>query len=75
MPAIEAEHERVELPEPPVMLVDESEQVRFVELVVTARPTVPAKPSTGDTESVEVPAAFVLTLTTAGFAETTKSCA
>lgn len=75
MPAIEAEHERVELPEPPAMLVDESVHDRFVELVVTARPTVPAKPLTGDTEIAEVPAALVLTLTTVGFAEVAKSCA
>jgi hypothetical protein len=75
LPAIEAEHERVELPEPPAMLVNESVHDRFVELVVITRPTVPAKPFTGETETDEVPAALVLTLTTVGFADIVKSCA
>jgi len=75
LPAIEAEHDSVELPDPPVMLVGESVHDKFVELVVSARATAPVKPLTGDTEIVEVPATPVLTLTTVGFAETVKSCA
>ncbi len=74
MPATEAEHDRVELPEPPVRLVDESVHDKFVELVVAAKVTVPVKPLAGATEIVEVPATPVLTFTTVGFAETAKSC-
>ncbi len=73
MPATEAEHDRVELPEPPVRLADESVHDKFVELVVTARVTVPVKLLTGATDIVEVPATPVLTLTLVGFAETVKS--
>lgn len=71
---MEAEHDRVELPEPPVMLVRVSVHDKFVELVAAARATVPANPLTGATDIVEVPAILVLTLTLAGLAETVKSC-
>jgi hypothetical protein len=64
---------RVDVPEPPVILVDDNEHDRLVELVVTARPTVPAKPFTGPTVIVEVPATPVLTVTLAGLAVTVKS--
>jgi hypothetical protein len=66
-------HESVEVPEPPVILVDDSEHDRLVELVVTARPTVPAKPFTGATVIVEVPATPVLTGTLVGLAVIVKS--
>jgi len=61
-----AEQDSVEVPEPPVMLVAERVHDRFVEFVVTARVTVPAKPFTGATVIVEVPAtpAFTVTLVT-----------
>ena len=55
------------------MLVDESVHDKFVELVVAARTTVPAKPFTGATDIVEVPAILVLTLTLDGLAEIVKS--
>ncbi len=74
MPAIEAKHDSVKVPEPPAMLIDESVHDKFVELVVTARVTVPVKLLTGATDIVEVPATPVLTLTLVGFAETVKSC-
>jgi hypothetical protein len=65
---------RVEVPDPPVMLVEESVHERFVELVVTARPTVPEKPFTGATVIVEVPATPTLTVTLVGIAVMVKSC-
>ncbi len=46
---------RVEVPEPPVMVVALKLQDRFVELVVTARVTVPVNPFTGVTVIIEVP--------------------
>jgi hypothetical protein len=64
---------RVEVPEPPVMLVELNVHDRLVELVVTARPTVPENPFTGATVIVEVPATPVLTVTLVGLAVTVKS--
>jgi hypothetical protein len=74
LPATEAEHDRVELPAP-AMIVDEIVHDKFVELVVTTRVTVPVKLLTGATDIVEVPVIPVLTLTLAGLAEIVKSCA
>jgi len=65
-------HESVELPEPPVMLVEEREHDRFVELLVTVSVTVPAKPSTGDTVIVELLDEPALTLTLTGLAMIVK---
>jgi hypothetical protein len=65
---------RVEVPEPPTILVEESVHDRLVELVVTARPTVPAKPLTGATVIVEVPATPVFTVTLVGLAVKVKFC-
>jgi len=73
LPATEAEHDRVELPEPPVMLVGESAHDKFVELVVATRATVPVKLLTGATDIVEVPVIPVLTLTLVGLAVIVKS--
>ena len=50
------------------MLVEERVQNRFVELVVRARVTVPAKPSTGDTVIVEGPVELAFTATLTGLA-------
>jgi len=50
------------------MLFEERVQNRFAELVVRARATVPAKPSTGDTMIVEVPAELAFTVTLTGLA-------
>jgi len=73
LPAIAAEHDSVEVPEPPVILVDDSVQDRLVELVVTARVTVPVKPLTGATVIVEVPATPAFTVTLVALAVTVKS--
>ena len=58
------------MPEPPVMLVALRVQTRFVEFVVTARVTVPAKPLSGATVIVEVAVAPALTFTLVGLAVT-----
>jgi hypothetical protein len=63
----------VEVPEPPVMVVEDRVQDRLVELVVTARVTVPVKPLTEATVMVEVPATPVFTLTLVGLAVIVKS--
>jgi hypothetical protein len=55
VPAVEELQDRVDVPEPPVMLVEEREHDRLDELVVTERVTVPAKPFKGDTVIVDVP--------------------
>jgi hypothetical protein len=64
----------VEVPDPPVMLVELRVHDRLVELVVTARPTVPANPLTGATVIVEVPATPVFTVTLVGLAVKVKFC-
>jgi hypothetical protein len=58
-----------------VTLVEEREQTRLVEFVVTARVTVPVKPFSGDTTIADVPLAAALTLTLVGLAVTPKSTA
>ena len=63
----------VDVPEPPGMLVEDRVQDRFVELVVTARVTVPVKPFTRETVMDDVPAAPTLALTLVGLAAITKS--
>ena len=73
MPGAEPVQERVEVPEPPVMLSGDGEHERLVELVDTARSTVPAKPHSGDTVMVEVPATPTLVDTVVGLAEIEKS--
>ena len=67
-------HVRVELPDPPVMLVELRVQVRLVELVVTERVTVPVNPLMGVTVIVDDPATPVFNATFVGLAETVKSC-
>jgi hypothetical protein len=47
--------------------------MRFVELVVRARVTVPVKPFRGATVTVEVPPTPALTVTLVGFVEMVKS--
>jgi len=68
-----AEQDRVEVPEPPVILVEDNVHERLVELVVTARVTVPAKPFTGATVIVEVPATPAFAVTLVALAVTVKS--
>lgn len=53
MPAT-PEHERVDVPEPPVTDVELKEQERFVESVVTPSVTVAVNPLTGVTVIVDV---------------------
>jgi len=73
LPGAEPVQERVEVPEPPVMLGGDGEHERLVELVDTARSTVPAKPLTGDTVIVEEPEAPTFGLRLVGLAVTAKS--
>jgi hypothetical protein len=73
LPAGDPWQDRVEVPEPPVTLVDESVQIRFVEFVVTARVTVPANPPDGVIEMVEVPETPALSVLLAGFGDMPKS--
>jgi len=55
------------------MLVKESVQARFVELVLTESVTVPAKPFSEATEMVDVPATLTLVETVAVLAVRLKS--
>lgn len=73
MPAALPVQERVEVPEPRVIEVTVRVQTRLVELAVTARVTVPAKPFNGATVRVEVGVAPALMVTLVGPAETVKS--
>jgi len=75
LPATAAEQDSVEVPEPPAMLVEDRVQMRLVELVVTARVTVPVKPFTGATVIVEVPVTPAFTVTLVVLAVTVKSWA
>jgi hypothetical protein len=67
-------HDSVEVPEPPVTLVGDKVQERFVELVVTVRATVPVKPFSGAMVIVEVPAAPAFVVTLVGPVVIVKSC-
>jgi len=64
----------VDVPEPPAMLVEDNVHDRLVELVVTARVTVPVKPFTGATVMVAVPATPAFAVTLVVLAVTVKSC-
>jgi hypothetical protein len=68
-----AEHDKVDVPEPPATLVEERLQARFVEFVVTARVTVLVKPLAGVTVMVEVPETPAVTATVVGLAVMPKS--
>jgi hypothetical protein len=73
LPAGDPWHDKVDVPDPPVTLVDEREQTRFVEFVVTASATVPVKPPDGVTVIVETPVTPAFAGTLVGLAETPKS--
>jgi len=75
LPVGEPWQDNVDDPEPPVMDEDDNVQTRFVELVVTARVTVLAKPLRGAIVIVEVPVAPELTFAVVGLAVTEKSAA
>jgi hypothetical protein len=64
----------VELPDPPVILVEVRVQDRLVELVVTARVTVPVKPLRGAIVIVEMAATLAFTVTLIGLTANPKSC-
>jgi hypothetical protein len=68
-------HDRLEVPEPPVILVVVRVHNRFVELVVAAKVTVPVKPLSEETEIEEVPATLTAVVTDVGLLEIAKSCA
>ena len=61
------------MPEPPVTLVEESEQERFVELVETASATAPLKPFRGVTVIVEFRKSPAFAITVVGLADIVKS--
>ncbi len=63
----------MEVPEPPVILADETVHDRLVELVVTVSATVPAKPFREAIVIVDVPATLTLVETVLGLAVTLKS--
>jgi len=66
-------HDRLELPDPPGILVVARVHVKFVELVVTASVTVPVKPFSGETVIIEVPATPTVVVTDVGLLEIAKS--
>jgi hypothetical protein len=63
----------VDVPDPPEMVVALRLHERLIELVVTARVTIPVKPFSGDTVIVELPVAPTFKVTLAGLAEREKS--
>jgi hypothetical protein len=65
--------DRVEEPEPPLMVVDESVHERLVEFVVTVRLTVPVKLFRGAIVTVDVPVTPALTGTLVGLDDIVKS--
>ncbi len=73
MPAGEPVHDRVDVPEPPLMDEEDNVQDRFVEFVVTARVTVPEKLFNGATVIVEVAAVPAVVVTLVRLAVTEKS--
>jgi len=66
-------HDRIEFPEPPVMVVGDRVHAMLVELAVIVRVTVPINPFSDDTVMVELPATPALTVTVVGLADTVKS--
>jgi hypothetical protein len=65
--------DRIELPEPPVIIVGVRVQARLVELVVTVRVTVPVKPPRACTVIVLVAGLSVFAVTGVGLASSLKS--
>ena len=74
MPAGDPWQDSAEVPEPPVIEVEPKVQTKLVELVVTARLTVPVNPPKGETAMDEVPVAPALVLRLVGVTTTVKSC-
>jgi len=65
--------ERVEVPVPPVILVELRTHERLEEFVVTERATVPVKPLIEVIVIIDVPGTPVFTVTLVGLAEILKS--
>ncbi len=66
-------HDRVDVPDPAAILVEDRLQDRLVELVVTAKVTVPVNPLSGAIVIVEVAATPAFAVTLAGLALMVKS--
>ena len=66
-------HDRVDVPDPAAILVEDRLQDRLVELVVTARLTVPVNPLSGAIVTVEVAATPAFAVTLVGLALMVKS--
>ena len=73
MAAVEEEQERMEVPDPPGMLVEVRAHASWVELVAVARSTVPVKPLSGATVIVDEAAVLTVVVTLVGLAVTLKS--
>jgi hypothetical protein len=73
LPATEPVQVRVEVPDPPVILVEVRVHDKLVELVARPRVIVPVKPFTGATVMVETPATPAFTVTLVRLAEIVKS--
>jgi hypothetical protein len=73
LPAALPVQERVEFPEPPVVEVTVRVQTRLVELAITARVTVPAKPFSGATAMMEVALTPAFMVEIFGLADIVKS--
>ena len=69
----EPRHDSVDVPEPPTIEEDDKLHVRFVELVKTARLTVPENPFCGATVIVDGPVAPEFSLRLDGLADIVKS--
>jgi len=65
--------DRIEFPEPPVIVGGDRVQEMLEELVVTVRVTVPINPFSDETVMVELPATPALTVTVVGLADIAKS--
>lgn len=62
-------HARVEVPEPPIIVIGLNVQTELLDV----NPTFPVNPFTADMLIVEVPAEFTATVTDVGLAEIPKS--
>jgi len=67
--------ERLDVPDPPTMELDDRLHERLVELVITARATAPVNPLREAIVIVEMPETPTLVETLFGFAVKVKSCA
>jgi len=73
LPGDKPSQDSVEVPDPPMILLDDRLQTRLVELVRKVRARVWLYPVTGATVIVEIPGTFVRTVIVFGLAETTTS--